>query len=119
MQVADLSDHQPAGPWRGRKYTAYEGGTRVPWLVRWPARIAGGKESSALVCQIDLPATFAALADAKLPEGAAPDSENILPALLGEQPAGRKELVEHARTLALRVGDFVEREPLAARIDRR
>lgn len=109
--VSKLGDHQPAGPWRGGKYSAYEGGTRVPWIVRWPARIAGGKESAALVSQVDLPATFAALADAKLPAGAAPDSENILPALLGEQPTGRQELVEHARTLALRVGDWKLIEP--------
>jgi arylsulfatase A-like enzyme len=109
--VKRLGDHQPAGPWRGRKYTAYEGGTRVPWIVRWPARIAGGKESAALVSQVDLPASFAALADAKIPAGAAPDSENVLPALLGEQSNGREELVEHARVLALRMGDWKLIEP--------
>jgi arylsulfatase A-like enzyme len=104
--VKRLGDHQAAGPWRGGKYRVYEGGTRVPWIVRWPARVAAGQESAALVSQVDLPATFAALADAPLPAGAAPDSVNVLPALLGEQPQGREELVEHARVLALRAGPW-------------
>ena len=103
--VKRLGDHQPAGPWRGGKYSAYEGGTRVPWIVRWPARIKPG-ESSALVCQVDLPATFATLAGAILSEEAAPDSENLLPALLGESPQGRDTLIEHARSLSLRHGDW-------------
>jgi arylsulfatase A-like enzyme len=100
-----LGDHRPAGPWRGKKSTAFEGGTRVPWIVRWPARIKPGT-SAALVSQVDLPATFAALAAVHLPDEAAPDSINTLPALLGESPSGREHLVEAARILAVRQGPW-------------
>ena len=100
-----LGDHRPAGPWRGKKSTAYEAGTRVPWIVRWPERIKPGV-SEALVSQVDLPATFAALTGVTLPPEAAPDSFNVLPALLGESPAGRDHLVEAARELAYRQGPW-------------
>ena len=55
-----LGDHDPNGPWRGGKYSALEAGTRVPWVVRWPGRVAAGGTSDALVSHVDLPATFAA-----------------------------------------------------------
>jgi arylsulfatase A-like enzyme len=58
------------------------------------------------VSQVDLPAAFAALAGATLPPEAAPDSFNVLPALLGESPAGRDHLVEAARVLAYRQGPW-------------
>ncbi len=103
--VQRLNGHQPAGPFRGGKYSNFEGGTRVPFLVRWPARVKPG-ESDALVCQVDLPATFAALTGQKFDNTTAPDSENVLPALLGESPRGRDTLVEHAGTLALRQGSW-------------
>ena len=48
-----LNGHRPSGPWRGNKYSAFEGGTAVPAIVRWPARIQSGKESGALISQID------------------------------------------------------------------
>ncbi|MGH7136035.1 MAG: sulfatase-like hydrolase/transferase, partial [Pirellulales bacterium] len=83
------------------KYSTYEGGTRVPFLVRWPKRIKPGT-SDALVCQIDLLASLAALVGQAVPGDAALDSENVLAALLGESRTGRELLVEHAAGLALR-----------------
>jgi len=103
--VEDLNGHEPTGPLKGSKYSLYEAGTRVPFIARWPARIKPG-ESDAIVCQIDFLASFAALTGVKLPEGAGPDSENILPALLGESKTGRTTLVEHAGNLALRQGNW-------------
>lgn len=102
-----LGDHKPAGPWRGGKYSNFEGGTRVPWIVRWPGHIKPG-ESGALVCQIDLPMTLAALTGVaeRIPAEAAPDSFNVLPALLGQSHHGRDHLVEHAGSLALRQGNW-------------
>jgi arylsulfatase A-like enzyme len=108
--VEKLGKHTPAGPLRGGKYSAYEGGTRVPFLVRWPARIKPGT-SSALISQIDFPASFASLTGYQLAEADAPDSINILPALLGESTTGRDHLVEHARVLSLRVGNMKYIEP--------
>ena len=81
--------HQPAGPLRAGKYSLFEGGTRVPWIVRYPARVKPGV-SGALISQIDLPATFAALAGAPAPATPWIDSRNALPALLGEDRAGRR-----------------------------
>jgi arylsulfatase A-like enzyme len=103
--VEKLGDHKPAGPLRGGKYSIYEGGTRVPFLVRWPARIRPGA-SDALVSQLDFVASFAELTSQKLAENAAPDSLNVLPALLGESQQGREHLVEHAGVLALRQGNW-------------
>lgn len=103
--IEALDGHKPGGPLRGNKYSFYEAGTRVPFLARWPGRIKPGT-TSALLCQIDLPATFAALVGADLPAGAFPDSENLLPALFGETEHGRDLLVEQAGGLALRKGNW-------------
>lgn len=94
----DLNGHRPAGNFRGGKYSIYEGGTRVPLVASWPGRIKPGV-SDALVGQVDFAATMAALAGQKVPRGEAPDSVNVLPALLGESPRGRASLVEHDATL--------------------
>jgi arylsulfatase A-like enzyme len=103
--VEKLNGHRPAGPLRGGKYSAFEGGTRVPFIVRWPARVRPGT-SDALLSQVDLPATFAALAGVELAPTDAPDSHDLLPALLGRSATGRDHLVEHAGTLALVRGDW-------------
>ncbi|HUQ71257.1 MAG TPA: sulfatase-like hydrolase/transferase, partial [Planctomycetaceae bacterium] len=108
--VAKLDDHKPAGPYRGGKYSTFEAGTRVPFLVRWPARIQPGV-SEALVCQIDLLASLSALTGQKLTDADAPDSFDVLPALLGESPRGREQLVEQARVLSLRDGSWKYTEP--------
>jgi arylsulfatase A-like enzyme len=89
---------------RGGKYTIWEGGTRVPFIVRWPARVKPGT-SDGLVCLIDCLRSFAAMAGQPLAAGDAQDSVNVLPALLGDSMIGREQLVEHAQqTLALREG---------------
>ncbi|MGE5482860.1 MAG: sulfatase family protein [Bacteroidota bacterium] len=104
--LEDLSGHRPAGPFRGGKYSLYEGGTRVPFIVSWPGRIRPGV-SNALVGQVDMLASFAALAGQNLAPGTGPDSENLLPALLGKSQKGRSHLVEHdASRLALRMGKW-------------
>ncbi len=89
----------------GGKYQIYEGGTRVPLIVRWPKRIKPGT-SAALVTQTDFLASFAKLLDGTLPPGAARDSQEHLAALLGEDPAGASYIVEEAGGYALRAGDW-------------
>jgi arylsulfatase A-like enzyme len=103
--VEKLGAHKPGGPWRGGKYSAFEAGTRVPFIVRWPAKIAPGV-SAALVSQVDLPASLASLTGQKLATGEGPDSEDVMPALLGKDAKGRGELVEQAGVLALRQGTW-------------
>lgn len=85
----DANGHSPAGSFRAGKYSILEGGSRIPFIVRWPARIKGGGSSPAIINQMDLGATLLALLDpsAKSPF---PDSENQLPALLGKDQAGRQ-----------------------------
>ena len=100
--VERLGEHTPSGPLRGGKYSAFEAGTRVPFIVRWPGHIEPGT-SDALVSQVDLMASLAALTDVALADSAAPDSRDLHAALLGEAAEGRDYLVEQAanRTLSL------------------
>jgi arylsulfatase A-like enzyme len=96
----------PNGPYRAGKYSKFEGGTRIPLVVRWPKHVPAGKQSAALFGQIDLAASLANLVGAKLPEGACPDSRDELDTLLGEDRVGRSELVHEQGSLALRVGEW-------------
>ena len=101
-------DHRPAGPLRGGKYSMYDGGTRVPFIVSWPGSVEIG-ESDALVSQVDFFASFADLAGVSLDADAGPDSVDVLDALLGQSDEGRAEIVLEgiqARTV-LRQGDWV------------
>lgn len=100
-----VGQHKPAGPFRGGKYQIFEGGTRVPMISSWPGHVKQGV-SDALVSQLDLAASFAALVKTTVPQGQAADSVNVLPALLGQSNAGRAELVEEAQVLALRSGQW-------------
>jgi arylsulfatase A-like enzyme len=98
--------HYGAGPFRGGKYQIYEGGTRVPFLIRWPAQIQPGV-SSALVNQIDFMGSFAKLLNQPLPEGEALDSRDTLAAFLGKDSVGLPFMIEEAgRARALRRGDW-------------
>ena len=98
--VEKLSGHTPSGPLRGGKYSAFDAGTRVPFIVRWPGKVKPG-QSEALLCQIDLTASFASFMGQKLAHDDAPDSFNVLEAMLGRTSVGRDHLVEHAGTLSL------------------
>jgi arylsulfatase A-like enzyme len=102
-----LGEHRPAGPLRGGKYSIFEGGTRVPLIVRWPGQVKPGV-SSALISQVDFTATFAAMVGQRLAPEDAPDSQSVGPALLGHSPVGRTSLVEYGlrREKALRAGDW-------------
>lgn len=98
--------HDGSGPYRGGKYQIYEGGTRVPFIVRWPSKIRPGK-SAALINQIDLLASFASLLKIELADSEAIDSRNVLPALLGKEQTGVPYSIEESsRTLALRQGNW-------------
>ena len=97
-----LGPHKPAGPWRGGKYSIMEGGTRMPMIVQWKGLVRPGV-SDALVSQVDLLASFAALVHQPIPAG---DGENMLPALLGRSKQGRTTLVEEADVLAIVQGKW-------------
>jgi arylsulfatase A-like enzyme len=100
--------HRQNGVLRGTKSTVWEGGTRVPFIVRWPAKVKPGK-SDALMSQMDLTASLAVLTGGKIPEGQARDSENHLAALLGNDKIGREYLIEQSNfvtPLGLRQGPW-------------
>lgn len=98
-------DHKPAGPFRAGKYSLFEGGTRVPFIVRWPGRVKPGI-SDALISQVDLSATLGALVGQKPDTATMSDSQNILSALLGDSKTGRDYIVEHSSGLSLRSGEW-------------
>jgi arylsulfatase A-like enzyme len=108
--VEKLGSHKPAGPFRGGKYSNFEAGTRVPFIVRWPGHVKPGA-SSALLSQVDMLASLAALTGQKLAAADGPDSLDHLPALLGRSTNGRAELVEGAGGLSLRQGQWKYIEP--------
>jgi arylsulfatase A-like enzyme len=108
--VAKLGSHKPAGPYRGGKYSNFEAGTRVPFIVRWPGRVVRGT-SAALVSQVDLLASLAGLTGQRLGASDAPDSRDMMTALLGKSRTGRAELVEEAGALSLRQGRWKYIEP--------
>jgi arylsulfatase A len=80
-------------PIRDKKGSIYEGGHRVPLIVRWPGRVPAGAVSDQPVSLVDLYATLAALTGTKPAPGAAEDSHNILPALLG-RPINRGPMIQ-------------------------
>lgn len=100
-----LNGHTPAGPLRGGKYSAFDAGTRVPFIVSWPQKIKAGV-SPALVSQIDLLASFASLTGQTFDATTAPDTRNYLPTLLGKDKKGRDHVVEHAGTFSIIQGDW-------------
>ncbi len=102
--------HDPQAGLRGEKADIYEGGHRVPFLVRWPRHVAAGSRSAEPIYQGDLLATCAALVDAKLPDNAGEDSVSILSVLEGEKRRGplHDALVHHSinGSFAIREGDW-------------
>lgn len=103
-----LGSHRPSGPYRGGKYSRFEAGTRVPMLVSWPARVAPSV-SEAIVSQVDLCRSLASLVGVSLKPDTAPDSLDMLPALLGKASAGRDWVVQHSGRrdqLAIRRGKW-------------
>ena len=104
-------NHDGARPWRGMKRDQWEGGHRVPFLVRWPGKVKPGTTSAQLTSLTDVMATVAVIIGADLPNDAAEDSFNLLPALLGKDSGPiRPYLLEQAfsgsRTLSIRRGNW-------------
>lgn len=89
--------HYPNAHYRGAKSDIWEGGHRVPFIVRWPAGVEAGSSCDEVVCLTDLMATCAELTGSKLPEMAGEDSVSFAPALKGEPIAStRKGVVHHS-----------------------
>lgn len=100
-----LGNHRPWGDFRGGKYSIFEAGTRVPLIVAWQGKVKPGV-SDALVSQIDFFASMAHLIDGNIEDGAAPDSRNALPTLLGKDKKGRKYIIEKANAISVSDGEW-------------
>ena len=109
--------HKSCGEWRGYKSQIWEGGHRVPLIVRWPGQVAEASVSHELVCLTDVIATVADVLDVNLPIGSGPDSVSFLPALRGKPPANSsdKAVIHHdySGRFAIRQGDWKYVAPFA------
>lgn len=104
-------DHDGARPWRGMKRDAWEGGHRVPLIVRWPGHVKSGSTTDQLASLTDVMATLAAITVTELPRNAAEDSFNLLPVLEGKATAPVRpyllmQAFAGARTLSIRRGSW-------------
>lgn len=116
--IRDCKGHNPVYPMNagtrrdgkltGGKYGIMEGSTRVPFIVCWPGHTPKGAVSPALMSQVDLARTICELAGVDIPQGALPDSRNMLPALLGQDMVGAPFIIEadNGRTLSIRKGPY-------------
>ncbi|MDE5745097.1 MAG: arylsulfatase [Paramuribaculum sp.] len=108
-----LNGHRPTGPFRGNKYSAFEGGTAVPFIVSWQGHVAPNQESDALVSHIDLMRSLGSLFNARIPQESACDSRDNLATILGENKTSREYLTEMSNThvLSVRSGKWKYIEP--------
>ena len=102
-------DHKASGIYRGGKYEIYEGGTRVPFIIRWPDVIKPGV-SDALVSQVDLLASFAGFLKIEIPDNSARDSRDYWKTFTGKDDLGADIILEQANTkekgIAIRKGNM-------------
>jgi len=99
--VTQLNGHKPTGIYRGGKYSAFEGGTRVPFIINWPKGIIKEQVSDALVCQIDLLSSFSSYFGSPLDNQKKLDSEDTWNSFIGKDKIGREYLVTSAGTSSI------------------
>ncbi len=101
--------HDASGPYRGFKTDVWDGGTRIPFIVRWPGKVKPGTTSDSLLCLTDIIATISAVLEKPLPNWAGEDSFNQLPVFLGRSDAaGRESMITQSYTgiLSIREGKW-------------
>ena len=101
----NLGMHQPAGNLRGGKYSSFEAGTRVPFIVKWPKKVPVGK-SNALISQIDFLANMSQMLGRDYDNNLAKDTKANLAAWLGKDKIGRDYVIEQAGNLAVKKGNW-------------
>ena len=88
--------HHASAGLRGSKADIWEGGHRLPFFVRWPAKVKAGSQNNQLICHTDFMATCAEILGVRLPETAAEDSVSLLPALQGDTDAPGRTVIHHS-----------------------
>ena len=101
-------DHFPSANYRGHKADIYEGGHRVPFIVRWPGVIEGGRKTHALTCLTDIYSTLEAMTEQPRQAVGGEDGYSLLPVLHGKSSSGRETLISHSigGSFAIRRGDW-------------
>jgi arylsulfatase A-like enzyme len=102
-ETALAENYKPAGIYRGGKYSALEGGTRVPMMVYWANKIKPNTVSNAMVTQIDLMASFASMLHEKLPAKEFTDSRDYFTTLTGTRNLSRDYIIEQPENSALAI----------------
>ncbi len=107
-ELIEKYEHRAAGPLRGMKADAWEGGHRVPFIVRWPNKVLSGSRSEALTCLTNLLDTAIDIVGVDFETKPAEDSYSILPVLLGESQEGQEVVIHHSSRgfFAVRKGDW-------------
>ena len=99
--------HRSCGPFRGMKGDAWEGGHRVPFLVRWPGKVAAKSQSDHLIGFVDLLATLRDIVDVEIPAGDAEDSVSFYSTLTGTaKTSPRKVMLQHHTPTVIRDGHW-------------
>lgn len=96
LQELQAAGHQPSYVFRGAKADIYEGGHRVPFVVKWPKKVKAGTTSSATICLTDFMATAAQLTNYSLKDNEGEDSFSMLPLLLQNGEFKRTSIVHHS-----------------------
>ena len=108
MQEMEKDGHRANGPWRGYKFSAFEGGNRVPFAAKWPGTIPAGSVCGAIIGLNDLMATWGEVAGAGFSDDQAPDSISFLPLLKDPEsdPPRNSMVIQGTRGNAFRQGDW-------------
>lgn len=96
FDLLQAAGHHPSANYRGHKADIYEGGHRVPLIVRWPGQIAGGRQTQAVACLTDLYATLQELTEQAVEDVGGEDSFSLMPVLRGAASSNRQTLVSHS-----------------------
>jgi len=107
-----IGNHNPSGPYRGGKYSAFEAGTRVPTIAYWPG-VINPAQTDVLFTQVDLLSSLAKLTGVTLNDNEAVDSQNHLDVLLGKNEKGREYLLEESFTMGIRTEQWKYIDPLS------
>ena len=100
--------HDPSGGFRGHKADIYEGGHRVPLIVRWPAGISPGQKTDSVTCLTDLYATLRDITGQPQEDLGGEDSFSLVPVFKGQPNGARQTLISHSigGQFAIRKGDW-------------
>ena len=108
FEVLEKFGHDPSGGFRGHKADIFEGGHRVPFMVRWPSKIKGGQKTNALTCLTDVYSTLRELTGQPKEDDGGEDSFSLMSVFKGAAESERKSLVSHSigGQFSIREGDW-------------